>query len=111
MDACLRFVALYRPKWWALENPVGRMRKWLGPPRLIFNPCDYAGWGDETDRYTKKTLLWGEFNPPEKRWQEPVKVCSQGSWIQKLGGASERTKGLRSMTPLGFAKAFREANP
>lgn len=28
----------------------------------------------------------------------------------KLGGKSERTKELRSMTPLGFAKAFFEAN-
>lgn len=26
--------------------------------------------------------------------------------IMKLGGKSERTKELRSMTPLGFAKAF-----
>lgn len=32
------------------------------------------------------------------------------SWIMKLGGKSERTKELRSMTPPGFAKAFFEAN-
>jgi len=29
----------------------------------------------------------------------------------KYGGKSERTKILRSITPLGFAKAFFEANP
>lgn len=28
-----------------------------------------------------------------------------------LGGKSERTKTLRSMTPPGFARAFMEANP
>ena len=111
VDACLRAVAIYRPKWWALENPVGRLRRWLGAPLFSFNPCDFGGWGDEKDAYTKKTLLWGDFNPPEKRPVEPVKVCAQGSWLQKLGGSSERTKELRSMTPLGFARAFREANP
>jgi len=41
---------------------------------------------------------------------EPVKVCEQGSWLQKLGGKSEKTKTLRSATPMGFARAFYEAN-
>ena len=104
VDACLRAVAIYKPAFWALENPVGRLRRYLGPPTLIFNPCDYG------DAYTKKTCLWGEFNAPAKNPVEPVRVCSQGSWVQKLGGKSERTKELRSTTPLGFAKAFFEAN-
>ena len=102
--ACLRIIAKCRPTFWALENPVGRLRKWMGDPQLIFNPCDYG------DPYTKKTLLWGNFNLPEKNPVEPIKVCSQGSWLQKLGGKSEKTKMLRSITPPGFAKAFFEAN-
>jgi site-specific DNA-cytosine methylase len=112
VDACLRMVAIYKPTFWALENPVGRLRRWLGPYRFSFDPCDFAGWNSnpEADRYTKKTLLWGEFNTPEVRRQEPLKVCAQGSWLMKLGGKSERTKTLRSMTPLGFARAFFEAN-
>lgn len=111
VDACLRAVAIYNPDWWVLENPVGRLRRWLGPPSLSFNPCDFGGWGDESDAYTKKTLLWGNFQHPEKRPVEPVRACSQGSWVQKLGGKSERTKELRSMTPNGFARAFFAANP
>lgn len=110
VDACLRAIAVYRPKFWALENPVGRLRRYLGPPTLMFDPCDYGGWGDEKDAYTKKTLLWGTFQLPEKKPIEPIRVCSQGSWLQKLGGKSEKTKELRSMTPLGFARAFFEAN-
>jgi hypothetical protein len=107
VDACLRLVALHYEElaFWSLENPVGRLKRWLGDPRLIFDPCDYG------DPYTKKTLLWGKFNTPAKNYVEPVKVCSQGSWLMKLGGKSEKTKTLRSMTPLGFAKAFFEANP
>ena len=114
VDACLRAVAIYNPVFWALENPVGRLRRWLGPPRLIFNPCDYGGWGDERDAYTKKTCLWGRFNSPVKRPIEPVmyeRGGKKGSWMwATLGGKSERTKELRSMTPLGFARAFYEAN-
>ena len=104
VDACMRIITVTKPEWWALENPVGRLYRYLGKPKLIFNPCDYG------DPYTKKTCLWGNFNIPEKNSVEPVNVCSQGSWIQKLGGKSERTKTLRSITPSGFAKAFFEAN-
>ena len=105
VDACLRFVAVCSPVWWALENPVGRLRTYLGPPRLIFNPCDYG------DPYTKRTCLWGEFQIPYKTPVKPLRVCSQGSWVQKLGGKSERTKELRSITPPGFAREFFRTNP
>ena len=104
-DACMRIVNVCHPEWWVLENPVGRLRRFYGPPKLIFDPCDYG------DPYTKKTLLWGTFQVPVKTPVEPIKVCSQGSWIQKLGGKSAKTKRLRSATPQGFAKAFFEANP
>lgn len=110
VDACLRLVAVCRPQWWALENPVGRLRRWIGPPRMMFNPCDYG------DAYTKKTCLWGEFNADLRRTPvEPVMIergGKRGSWMwANLGGKSERTKELRSATPAGFARAFFEGNP
>lgn len=104
LDACCRIILVQKPVFWVLENPVGRAKRWLGPPAMSFNPCDYG------DPYTKKTLLWGNFNKPVKCPVEPVKVCSQGSWLMKLGGKSEKTKMLRSITPAGFARAFYEAN-
>ena len=109
VDAALRFVAIYNPVWWVLENPVGRLRRWLGPPTHMFNPCDYG------DPYTKKTLLWGKFNIPKKNPVAPImyemKNGKRGSWMwANLGGKSERTKELRSKTPPGFARAFFEAN-
>ncbi len=105
IDACLRIVAISSPEWWCLENPVGRLRRWLGPPTLIFQPYTYG------DAYTKRTCLWGRFNTslPETP-VEPERVCSQGSWVQRLGGKSDRTKELRSTTPRGFAEAFFRAN-
>ncbi len=104
VDACIRIIFMTHPVFWALENPVGRLKYWLGNPVMYFNPCDYG------DPYTKKTCLWGKFNIPFRTPVAPIKVCSQGSWLMKLGGKSERTKHLRSVTPSGFAKAFFEAN-
>ncbi len=105
VDACLRLVAVCRPVWWALENPVGKLRRYLGPPAFTFHPCDFG------DPYTKRTLLWGHFTPPvpllvSTRAVKPV----EGSKMHLLAPSPERAA-LRSATPLGFAKAFWEANP
>ena len=97
--ACLKIIAICKPKFWALENPVGRIRRWLGDPQLIFNPCDFG------EPYTKKTLLWGEFNIPEKKPIEPT----LGSKMHLLPPSKDRAM-LRSKTPQGFANAFFLAN-
>ena len=104
IDKTLEIIDLFKPEWWALENPVGRLQKLrpqLGNP-WYFQPHWFG------DPWTKKTGLWGNFNKELPRNEvEP----DPNSWIMKLGGKSERTKELRSMTPLGFAKAFYLANP
>jgi len=100
VDACLRIVTVHKPLWWVLENPVGRLNRFLGPPAMTFQPSDYG------DPYTKRTLLWGRFNPPVKRPVEPV----EGSKMHRLPPSPERAA-LRSITPPGFSKAFFEANP
>ncbi len=99
VDACLRFVVICKPKFWCLENPVGRLNRYLGKPKMYFNPCDYG------DPYTKKTCLWGEFNKPKKNPVKPEKK----NRIHYMPPSEERSR-LRSITPLGFAKAFFEAN-
>jgi site-specific DNA-cytosine methylase len=101
VDACLRIILVTKPKFWVLENPVGKLRKWIGPPKMNFNPCDYG------DPYTKKTCLWGEFATPIMHQVEPT----EGSKLWKMyGGKSDKTKEMRSITPPGFARAFFEAN-
>lgn len=104
IDKTLSLVQIYCPKWWALENPVGRLPKLrpeIGKP-WYFQPHWYG------DPWTKKTGLFGIFNKDLPRNDvEP----DPNSWIMKLGGKSERTKELRSMTPTGFANAFFIANP
>src|SRR5699024_685838 len=36
VDACLRFVAVCDPEWWVLENPVGRLKDYIGPYQMTF---------------------------------------------------------------------------
>jgi hypothetical protein len=106
---------------WALENPFGLLRRFLGHPVLIFNPYDYG------DPYQKKTCLWGYFNIPKK---EPCKEYSK-DFIHTIGPNGKINKKFdslltkeihpeyygklnrqerRAITPQGFAKAFYEVN-
>jgi site-specific DNA-cytosine methylase len=97
LDACLRLVHVLQPKWWVLENPKGKITRWLGNPIHTFDPF-YFG-----DPYSKKTLLWGDFNMP-KPSLETIVAPHKGSLPQSQ-------KDVRSATPAGFAKAFKEVNP
>lgn len=112
VSTCLAIQAHVRPAWWALENPVGRLPRIIGPYVWAFHPWEFGGYlSPPGDAYTKRTCLWGSHAIPERKPVEPVRACAQGSWLQKLGGSSERTKRLRSATPEGFARAFKLANP
>ena len=102
VDACLRAVAIYHPTFWALENPVGRLSHYLGPPNFKFDPCDFG------DPYTKRTYLWGCFCPPVPIVVGDRKVFPhEGSKMHLL---SSTQKNERSQTPSGFADAFYQAN-
>ena len=107
----LRIVRFFQPDFWAIENPVGRIEKLVpdlkGYGPYWFQPCDFG------DPYTKKTGLWGEFVPPLPLFIGGSRAVAptEGSKMWKsYGGKSERTKTARSETPLGFARAFFDAN-
>lgn len=94
-------------KFWALENPNGMLKWFLGKPAFEFNPYDFG------DDYKKKTHLWGWFNEPKKN---PIE-CTKPKFDKlktreihgELYGELNRTE-RRAITPSGFAKAFFEAN-
>jgi len=105
---------------WMVENPVGKLSTEWEKPQHYFNPFEYGGYmsGFEPvihhkmparDGYTKKTCIWAGngFVMPEKKPVEHI-GCFWG-W-KSLGGASTKTKQLRSLTPRGFARAVYEAN-
>ncbi len=94
-------------KFWALENPNGLLKRFLGRPSFEFNPYDFG------DNYKKRTHLWGWFNEPKKA---PIK-CDKPKFDRlktkeihpEFYGKYTRQE-RRAITPQGFAKAFYEAN-
>ncbi len=99
IDACLRIIWRSKPAFWALENPEGYLKDWLGDPVYAFQPYEFG------HDYSKNTWLWGNFNPPFKRFTySPHKkrvICN-------LTGKNRQEK--RAITPANFARAFFEAN-
>ena len=134
VNDCLRIISVTSPRWWALENPVGLLRRFLGKPFFTFHPWQYG------DPWTKRTDLWGNFTIP------PVIFITQEDCLNALGmsvrdylrerGISpsirpnkflpskadldkttfrytemrEERSAFRAITPSGFARAFFEAN-
>ena len=94
-------------KFWALENPNGLLKYFLGKPEFKFDPYDFG------DDYRKKTCLWGWFNKPKKN---PIK-CTKGKFDMlktkeihpEYYGILDR-KSRRAITPAGFSMAFFKAN-
>lgn len=62
-----------RPRWWVLENPVGRLRWILGPPQIL---TYWAAWGVP---YYKPTHIWGRL--PSMLWPKPK------MWVATAQGA------------------------
>lgn len=120
VEACLRIIWKCRKqgklRFWALENPMGLLRQFLGRPPHTFNPIDYG------DRHTKRTDLWGFYNAPKK---SPIKLTPEElsrmsinnrvlpelpeGYVLPEGFTKQQAR--RSMTPSGFAKAFMRSNP
>lgn len=102
-------------RFWALENPMGLLRWFLGRPLFTFSPEEYG------ENYTKKTDMWGYFNIPTKK---PYKLSADEELrsIQNnrilpdlpegyiLPTGWNRQAARRSMTSPKFAEAFYRAN-
>lgn len=104
-------------KFWALENPVGFLRQFLGIPKFTFWQWQYgAPWNKQTD-------LWGYFNSPKPFvFEQPdLLKTTIGHKTHAVNYATPNSPeeykhlkldraAIRSITPAGFAKAFYEAN-
>lgn len=102
-------------KFWALENPMGLLRWFLGRPLFTFSPEEYG------ENYTKKTDIWGYFNIPKKK---PYKLNADeqlrsirnnrvlpelpDDYVLPSGWNTQAAR--RSMTSPKFAEAFYRAN-
>ncbi len=105
-------------QFWALENPVGLLRKFLGRPEFTFFQWEYGA------EFVKRTDLWGYFNSPKKTVlkrpegltkQFPCGSFNSATWSAPKCPTEYIGRGLtkadiRAITPPGFAQAFFRAN-
>ena len=102
-------------KFWAIENPAGHLKRFLGNPAFKFHPYDFG------DRHSKQTFLWGMFNDPKKntvKLNEEELLRSRNNTRKlpeipkdyKRDGIMKPVQIRRSITPQGFAEAFFKAN-
>ena len=100
---------------WAIENPAGHLKRFLGEPALRFQPYEYG------DRYSKQTWLWGMFNEPKKnpielneeeilRSRNNTRHLPEIPEDYKRDGIMKPVQIRRSITPSGFARAFFDTN-
>lgn len=121
VEACERIIrhcmAFGYLKWWALENPVGHLRKFLGRPQYTFEHW----WFDEKCWVSKKTDLWGFFkNPVQQVFTRPAHLAAKDdgnsqNWYTPIcppeyAHLNLDRAALRAITPAGFAREFYRAN-
>lgn len=98
-------------KFWALENPLGYLRQFLGKPPFTFSPEEFG------EDYTKKTDIWGYFNIPKRK---PYKLSPNEQLLSYRNNRVlpelpkdyivpegwNKQAARRSMTSKRFAEAF-----
>lgn len=97
-------------KFWALENPMGILRQFLGNPGWSFRGWEFG------DNHMKFTDIWGYFDMPvKKRGAKKPNAFDRRKWANpkkpaKYADMKLDRAGIRAITPSGFARAFYKAN-
>lgn len=95
---------------WFLENPKTRISTLWRKPDHKFHPWQYTAY-EPGDNYTKDTWLWtgGGFIMPPPAMDANVILTPPDNRIHFASPGPERAN-IRSVTPMGFARAVFEAN-
>ncbi len=115
VNRTLEIIDICRPSFHIIENPKGRITQLLGKPQYQFDPYQFANYAPDprSNRYTKLTYLWGDFDMPKHMPLPPLywetATSKRGSFLWYLSGGKSRQT-TRSQTPLGFSYATYIAN-
>jgi len=126
---CQRIIEQANPYFSVIENPFnGRLKEILGTPPYVYQPWEFGS------PWTKKTGLWGNFNIPNKlyqNWEDVPKIPelyirpgrkkpglvylhkSAVNLIPEMQWAKDHIKcdaDIRSMCSQGFAREFYNFN-
>lgn len=113
--ACLRIIEVCKPHFWALENPKGRLKRFIGAPVYSYFQYEFGG------KFTKQTFLWGDFNTFIIKGPvnpNPVRLDeAKASDLYQLpddyilkGSKMNKRSAQRSIYAPFFPQAFYEAN-
>ena len=111
-------------EFWALENPRGLLRQFLGRPAYTFEQWQFG------TPAVKATDIWGVFKQPKPTVKERPEIPMYGiknynyskaisnppippeyaEYINSFKSHTERRAAARAITPAGFADAFFRAN-
>lgn len=119
VEAC-RVLMANSGKPWMLEQPVSRLASLWRAPDAYIQPWEYGAyllpfdeipWKEGDEHYTKKTSLWygGGFVVPSPKVPPELVGVEPDDRIHKASPGAGRGD-LRSVTPLGFARAVFCAN-
>ncbi len=115
VNRCFEIAEITNPKFFALENPKGRLKKLLGlNPIYKFYQYEFDGL------FSKLTYLWGDFNTmiikgPTNPYPRSLPDCPVSDLYQlpddyTLDPNFLKRSAQRSMYPPAFCRAFFEAN-
>jgi hypothetical protein len=80
VGACFEAVAWLKPKLWLIENPRGRLRKFIGKPKQTIRYSDY----DRNIKMMKTTDLWGTLFLPMVNHERHIRLSSGLKGIERL---------------------------
>ena len=118
VEACERIVRYCRATgylhFWAMENPRGFLRQFLGRPKYTFHQWQFG------EMYSKATDLWGYYNEPASLVTVKPDLALEShrhtahhtnpTVPLEYQHLSLTRADLRAITPSGFALAFFKAN-
>ncbi len=114
VNACINIAMTCKPKFWALENPKGRLHKFIGQPLFKFGAYEFGS------PFWKSTWLWGDFNTfiikgPVNENPQLLEKANSAELFQLPGDYNldidhSKRAAQRSILPPQFCKAFFDAN-
>lgn len=95
IEACLKIIwhvqLDHKLAFWALENPMGLLRRFLGKPPYTFNQWWFGEYR------TKTTDLWGYFNDPKRLYKSPPMFLETTKGYKGKDGREIKTEILSGM--------------
>ncbi len=102
-----RLIAEIVPTWWIVENPAGRLKRYIGPPTQMIHLCDYGS------KFQKPPDLWGRWpiELPVPNPCAPHEISRSGkvgmkndAFLRQTFGFTAKGKALRAKLPYGLGE-------